>query len=84
MVQIYAVLTVMLICAVQCPFPAINIQGVKYDKVVDFPKSGHKCIIPKAYCSNHIMAIMKKPTVRFHHKVHVAFHNCDPILENQS
>ena len=41
MVQVNTELTVMLICTVQYLNSAVNIQGVKCDKVVDFPKSGH-------------------------------------------
>jgi len=43
MVQTDSVLTAMLICAMQCLVWGGNIVGVKCDKVVDFPKSGHKC-----------------------------------------
>ena len=31
----------MLISTVQCFISAVNIEGVKCDKVVDFPKYGH-------------------------------------------
>ena len=41
MVQTYTELTVMLICTAQYFNSAVNILGVKCDKVVDFPKSGH-------------------------------------------
>ena len=41
MAKTESVFTTMLICAVQCLVLAGNIQGVKCDKVVDFPKSGH-------------------------------------------
>ena len=41
MVQANTELTVMLICTVQYLNSAVNIQGVKSDKVVDFPKFGH-------------------------------------------
>ena len=41
MVQTDSVLTAMSICAVQCLVWVGNIQGIKCDKVVDFPKSGH-------------------------------------------
>ena len=41
MVQSDSAHKVRLICIVQCLIWAGNIQGVKCDKVVDFPKSGH-------------------------------------------
>ena len=41
MIQSNAVLTVIITCAVQCFISAVNIFGVKFDKVLDFQKSSH-------------------------------------------